>query len=177
MSEEQVVLVNEHGGAVGRMAKSLVHNQTTPLHLGFSVYIFDDEGKVLMTRRALTKATWPGVWTNSCCGHPGVNEPIKAAVQRRIREELRLEVGELSDLLPLFSYRAHDVSGVWENEICPVFKAHTVLGSRQVIMNPVEVMDFAWVDWPSMEKAMIATPFAFSPWAVKQVALLAASSH
>jgi isopentenyl-diphosphate delta-isomerase type 1 len=172
MSEEQVVLVNEHSGPIGVMAKSLAHSQTTPLHLGFSVYIFGDEGKVLMTRRALTKATWPGVWTNSCCGHPGVNEPIKAAVQRRIREELRLEVDALSDLLPFFSYCAHDVSGVWENEICPVFEAHTI-GRSEVIMNPVEVMDFAWVDWPSMEKAMIATPFAFSPWAVKQVTSLA----
>jgi isopentenyl-diphosphate delta-isomerase len=172
MIEEQVVLVNGDGDAVGHMAKSQVHGETTPLHLAFSVYIFGDDDKVLMTRRALTKTTWPGVWTNSCCGHPGVNEPITVAVLRRIHDELGLEVSELSDLLPHFSYRARDVSGVWENEICPVFKAHTAQRNPQVIMNPMEVMDFAWVRWPSMAMALSAAPFAFSPWSIRQVTLL-----
>jgi isopentenyl-diphosphate delta-isomerase len=93
-------------------------------------------------------------------------------VLRRIYEELRLDVSELTDLLPHYAYRARDLSGVWENEICPVFKARTKERIPEVIMNPTEVMDFAWVDWPAFEKAMIATPFAFSPWAVEQVALL-----
>jgi isopentenyl-diphosphate delta-isomerase len=75
-------------------------------------------------------------------------------------------------VLPDFAYKAKDASGIWENEICPVFAAETVHPSTVVRANPLEVMDFAWTGWQSMAAAMAAAPFAFSPWAVQQVGLL-----
>ena len=78
--EESVVLLDEEGRHIGSAAKSAYITSATPLHLGFSCYLFDTDGRVLITRRALGKHTLPGVWTNSFCGHPAPGEPIEAAV-------------------------------------------------------------------------------------------------
>lgn len=168
---DEVVLVDAAGTPVGTAPRASVHDAGTPLHLAFSCYVTDGEGQVLLTRRALGKRTWPGVWTNSCCGHPRPGEPLTDAVRRRLVDELDLEVGAVTCVLPDFAYRATDASGVVENEVCPVFVARTHPGSR-VSANASEVMEWEWVSWRSLEQAVGAVPFAFSPWSALQVPLL-----
>jgi isopentenyl-diphosphate delta-isomerase len=165
-----VVLVDGTGQPIGESPKEDVHGASTPLHLAFSVHLFDHLGRVLVTRRALSKRTWPGVWTNTCCGHPSPGESMTAAVHRRLDFELGLEARDLRCVLPDFAYTATDVSGVVENEICPVYISR--IPDPVVIANPDEVMDSKWVSWEDLAQAVRLTPFAFSPWAVAQVALL-----
>ena len=163
---ELVVLVDDHGQPVGTAEKSEVHTTDTPLHLAFSCHIFNDRGEVLITRRALSKKTWPGVWTNSACGHPGPGEDMVDAIRRRALVELGLELGEIREALPDFRYRAVDASGVVENEICPVYVAQAV-GSPSPA--PEEVCEWQWVSPHALESSVTQTPFAFSPWLVKQL--------
>jgi isopentenyl-diphosphate Delta-isomerase len=94
-SDEMVVLLDERLTACGHMPKSLVHSERTPLHLAFSCYVFDDRGRVLVTRRALSKQAWPGVWTNSFCGHPAPGEEFDESVARRGQQELRTHIGDM----------------------------------------------------------------------------------
>lgn len=170
---DDVVLVDATGSPVGTAPRASVHDTDTPLHLAFSCYVTDGAGQVLLTRRALDKRTWPGVWTNSCCGHPRPDEPMTDAIRRRLVDEIGLEVGEITCVLPDFAYRATDASGVVENEVCPVYVARTHEGSR-VSANATEVMEWTWVPWASLGPAVDAVPFAFSPWSALQVPLLAA---
>lgn len=168
---DDVVLVDADGTPVGTAPRGSVHDAETPLHLAFSCYVTDGQGQVLLTRRALGKRTWPGVWTNTCCGHPRPEEPLEDAVRRRLVDELGLEVGELTCALPDFAYRATDASGVVENEVCPVYVTSAHPGSV-VAANASEVMEWRWVSWTSLAQAVGATPFAFSPWSALQVPLL-----
>ena len=71
------------GAAIGTMPKPLVHHGETPLHRAFSAYLFDDAGRLLVTRRAAGKQTFPGMWTNTVCGHPGPGEDDADAIARR----------------------------------------------------------------------------------------------
>ena len=169
---ERVVLVDAAGTPVGTASKAEVHTTQTPLHLAFSCYLFDGHGRVLMTRRAVSKATWPGVWTNTCCGHPTPGEPARAAVERRLRHELGITATELRLALPRFAYRATDAAGIVENELCPVWVGR----ADQVALepDPSEVMDWAWVEWEGLAAAARDTPFLLSPWCVLQVRELAA---
>lgn len=166
MSEELVVLLATDGTRIGTASKATVHTAHTPLHLAFSCYLYDGRGRILMTRRALSKKTWAGVWTNSFCGHPGEGEPFEDAIARRAEQELGTTISSIAPLLPDFAYRAVDASGIVENEICPVFSA---LITSELAPNPDEVAEYAWVDPQALKTAALATPFAFSPWLLEQI--------
>jgi isopentenyl-diphosphate delta-isomerase len=102
MSAEEVVLLDEAHRPIGTAPKAGVHTTDTPLHLAVSCYVLDDDGRLLLTRRALAKKTWPGVWTNSFCGHPGPGEGFVEAIARRAGQELGFEVTGMTEVLPDF---------------------------------------------------------------------------
>jgi isopentenyl-diphosphate delta-isomerase len=163
---ERVVLLDNDGKIVGSADKATVHTTDTPLHLAFSCHVFDAQSRVLVTRRALTKLTWPGVWTNSFCGHPAPDETTEQAIARRASDELGITVSSIELVLPDFRYRAIDASGIVENEICPVYRA---ISTDTVAANPAEVSEWEWVDPASLTAAASAAPYAFSPWLVWQL--------
>lgn len=162
---EHVVLLDEDGRAVGTADKAQVHHADTPLHLAFSSYLFDDAGNVLVTRRASTKRTFPGVWTNSCCGHPAAGETLEDAVRRRVGQELGTSVSDVKLLLPRFRYRA-EWDGVVENEMCPVFVA-TVSGPLEP--DAAEVGEVSWEPWADFRAGVLAGTREVSAWCRDQV--------
>ena len=163
---ELVSLLDNDGTPIGVADKLAVHTTDTALHLAFSCHVFNDAGEVLLTRRALGKRTWPGVWTNSFCGHPAPGEPMEDAVRRRADFELGVEIDDLTVALPDFRYRAVDASGIVENEVCPVYRARI---ASPLAPNPDEVAEWQWVAPDALRAAVAATPFAFSPWIVLQL--------
>lgn len=171
MTGELVVLLDPQGRAVGTAPKADVHHAKTPLHLAFSLYVFNDRGELLITRRALGKATFPGLWTNTVCGHPGPGEAVEAAARRRAGQELGLRLGTLRLLLPTFAYRA-EMHGVVEHELCPVLAGWVDEGTVPS-PDPGEVDRTRWVPWESLVGDVRSGRLVFSPWAAEQVEALA----
>lgn len=164
--KEQVVLLDENLEACGTMDKALVHTANTPLHLAFSCYIFNAKNELLVTRRALGKKAWPGIWTNSVCGHPMPGESIEDAVKRRCFYEMGLVISVIDLIDPHFSYRATDASGIVENEHCPVFFGYM---AEMPEANLQEVMDYFWAPVDQIITGITAVPEVFSPWMVAQL--------
>jgi isopentenyl-diphosphate delta-isomerase len=170
LAEDLVVLLDERRRPIGTAPRATVHTAATPLHLAFSCYAFDGAGRLLVTRRALSKRTWPGVWTNTCCGHPRPGEDPAHAVSRRLGEELGLVPHTLDLVLPHFAYQATMSDGTSENEVCPVYRAPVDGDPRP---DASEVAEWRWVDWDDFIVAADRAPWLLTPWAALQVPQLA----
>jgi isopentenyl-diphosphate delta-isomerase len=168
---DHVVTCDAEGNRTGTLPRAEVHTTATPLHLAFSCYLLDESDNLLVTRRALTKRTWPGVWTNSFCGHLRWTESAEDSIVRHAAHELGTTVSDVQVVLPNFRYRAVDASGVVENEICPVYVARV---ASDVEPHPDEVAEHVWAPSSAVRAAAEATPWVFSPWMIEQLDALAA---
>ncbi len=173
MAEEQIILVDDKGTQIGTAEKLSSHHANTPLHLAFSCYVFNEKGEVLVTQRAHVKKVWPGVWTNSLCGHISPGEQTVDAIKRRLDYELGMTAKNFEVVLPDYRYKTPPFNGVIENEICPVYVA---LASSMPEPNPEEVEDLKWMKWSDYKKEVESDRAdVYSYWCKDQLKQLSAN--
>lgn len=142
------------------MSKLESHNGHGFRHRAFSVFLFDEEGRLFIQKRSAHKRLWPGFWSNSCCSHPRWEEPIKQAAIRRVFEELGTQVEELTFVYK-FEYQASFGAAGSEWELCHVF-----LGRVKSIsgVNPEEIEAVQWCSSQELDDQILAMPEMFTPW-------------
>jgi isopentenyl-diphosphate delta-isomerase len=166
-ASELVVLVDAAGRPIGSAEKWATHHAETPLHLAFSCYVFDAAGLFLITRRALAKKVWPGVWSNTVCGHPAPGESLVGAIERRLQYELGMKAQAVEVALPHHLYQAPPFEGIVEHEFCPVYVAQAATWPQP---NPHEVDACGWVEWDEfVHEAEADTRDAYSWWCKNQL--------
>lgn len=163
-----VVLVDEQNNVLGTAPKLATHNQNTPLHRAFSLFLFNSKGELLLQQRSKSKKTWPLIWSNSCCGHPMLNEKNEDAVKRRTKFELGIELKNAHEILPDFSYRA-ELNGIVENELCPVFVG---ISDEKPKINRDEIENIRWINWQDFLKEIKQKPGFYSIWCEQEAKLL-----
>ena len=164
---ELVVLVDEENNILGTMPKSEVHGANTPLHRAFSAFLFNADKKLLLQQRSHVKKTWPLAWSNSCCGHPGLDEPNIDAAKRRIKDELGMTVQWIEEVSPYRYQFTKD--GVMENEICPIHIGYTEDEPR---INPLEVEAIEWTSWADFLSEIKNNTDKYSPWCIEEAMIL-----
>ena len=151
------------------MPKADAHQARTSLHRAFSLFLFNSKGELLLQQRSSKKKTWPLVWSNSCCGHPGLDEENEAAIRRRLKEKFGFN--KLNFIFFLSFLYCFSKDGIMENEICPVFFGTT---GESPDINPDEVETIQWVKWTDfMKEISNDSAEIFSPWCKEQANLLA----
>lgn len=166
---EQVVLVDAHDVALGVAGKLDVH-RTGQLHRAVSVFICDDAGRILLQQRAAGKYHSPGRWSNTCCGHPRLDETPIGAAARRLQEEMGLLCALSS--AGSFQYRADLGDGLVEHELDHVFVGRSTARPHP---DPLEVDAWRWEDIPSLEADVARRPEAYTHWL--SLALAVAARH
>ncbi|MES1909286.1 MAG: hypothetical protein MHM6MM_002049 [Cercozoa sp. M6MM] len=160
MMEEKVIVIDENDTKIGHGSKKDTHQTSAInnglLHRAFSVFLFDNEGRLSLQQRALEKITFPGMWTNTCCSHP-LNLPgeeetsddldqkiegVKNAARRKLEQELGIPADTFSNndfhFITRLHYKAVQDETWSEHEIDYVL---FIQADVQFKPNPNEVMD------------------------------------
>ncbi|MFI1731666.1 isopentenyl-diphosphate Delta-isomerase [Streptomyces acidicola] len=114
-------LVDEDGNTIGTAEKLAAHQPPGQLHRAFSVFLFDERGRLLLQQRALGKYHSPGVWSNTCCSHPYPGEAPFAAAARRTYEELGVSPSLLAEAGTVRYNHPDPRSGLVEQEFNHLF--------------------------------------------------------
>lgn len=165
---EQVILVDDKNRRIGVCPKETVHTQNTPLHRAFSVFLFNSNHELLLTKRAATKKTFAGVWTNSVCGHVSPGEKTFLSAKRRTQEELGIAPHAIRKVSP-YRYSFKDANGIVENEICPIYVGYAAMDPKP---NKKEVEDWKWIAWDEFLSQIQSHPGSYSPWCEEEAMIL-----
>lgn len=156
--EEQVILVNEKDEPIGLMGKMEAHEKGL-LHRAFSVFVFNSKQEVLLQQRAACKYHSPNLWTNTCCSHPRAGETNQQAGERRLQEEMGLQV-PLREVFS-FIYKAPFDNGLTEHEY-----DHVLIGysEAQPQINPEEVASWKWLSLEAIKEDILQAPERYTAW-------------
>jgi isopentenyl-diphosphate delta-isomerase len=174
LDDRMLELVDDDGRRIGTAEKLVVHRPPGMLHRALSVALFDERGRLLLQRRSAGKYHSPGVWSNSCCGHPDPGEPLEAAAARRVAEELGVSPAELSAAGVVRYALPEARTGLIEREFNHVFVGRVQNTPRP---DPDEVAEVAFVTAEALADMLAREPFSIWFTAVWELASPAARAR
>lgn len=169
MSEELVILVDENDNSIGSEEKVKCHLPNGKLHRAFTALLFDEDGRLVLTRRAKEKMLWPNDWDGTFASHPRESETYVSSGERRMPEELGIK-GTL-DYLHKFEYHVPYKDVGSENEICG-----TLIGiidkSTELKEIEGEIDEIKWISSKELIAELKKNPQIYCPWMLIALELL-----
>ena len=170
--EEYVILVDKNDNPIGKEEKVKCHLPNGKLHRAFTVLLFNEEGKLLLTKRSQSKMLWPNDWDGTVASHPRESETYVSSAERRLPEE----IGVICSLEYLFKFEYHvpykDIGS--ENEICG-----TLIGilrdSSTINLVKDETDETKWVTVNELIADLQEKPQIFCPWMLIALYLIPSS--
>lgn len=154
-----LILVDADDREIGSLDKEACHDGDGKLHRAFSLFLFDERGRLLLQRRSKEKRLWPKFWSNSCCSHPRYGEAMEAATVRRLGEELNTAAD--IEFVYKFEYQARYTDRGSENELCWVYLGR--LG-QAASANESEIEELRFISANELNSEIDAVPERFTPW-------------
>lgn len=156
---EQLILVDASDNEIGLSSKADCHDGEGQLHRAFSLFLFNDQGELLLQRRGAEKRLWPGYWSNSCCSHPRQGESLVIATARRLSDELNITA--TLEHVYFFTYQARFDDAGSEHELC-----HVYLGNVRGELKPndSEIDAIRFISAADLNNEFERRPQSFTPW-------------
>jgi isopentenyl-diphosphate delta-isomerase len=156
---ELLILVDDNDREIGYDSKNNCHSGNGLLHRAFSIFIFNEQGHILMQQRSAQKKLWPQFWSNSCCSHPRKGEKLEDATIRRLEEELGFQT--MLKFLFKFQYQAPYLQVGSENEFCSVYIGKS---NDPLKTNPHEIEDYKFFSVEDLDGKVKENHHQFTPW-------------
>lgn len=90
--DELVDILDKEGNNTGKTCMKSEAHLNGYWHPCIHVWLYTDNGEVLIQKRIDSKDTFPGLWDVSVAGHIGAGEDLLIAAQREVHEEIGFNV-------------------------------------------------------------------------------------
>ncbi len=171
---EYLILVDSNDKPTGTEEKVKCHLPQGKLHRAFTILLFNKEGKLLLTQRAMSKMLWPGDWDGTVASHPRQSETYVSSAERRLPEEL----GITCKLEYLYKFEYHvpykDVGS--ENEVCGTLMG-IIENSDKIKLVEDEISAIRWVTYDELLMEIEKSPQIFCPWMIVALYFLSESKN
>ncbi|EPR42306.1 NUDIX hydrolase [Desulfovibrio sp. X2] len=134
---EYIEVVDEGNRPIAVMPIDDVHAQAL-MHRAVVVLVYDDDGRVYLQKRSMSKSRFPGRWDLSATGHVKAGEAMEDGAIRELHEELGLSATRMH----LLAEVSASASTGWE--FVSIFTAGTF--REEPVPNPEEVDGGYFVD-------------------------------
>jgi len=167
--DEYVILVDKNDNPLGLEEKVKCHLPNGKLHRAFTALIFDKEGRLLVTRRSLSKMLWPGYWDGTVASHPREKETYVSSAERRMPEEIGISCK--FDYLFKFEYHVPYKDVGSENEICATLLGIVEKSSKFSLVKE-EIAEIKWITADELIEDLQKNPEIYCPWMLIAIYLL-----
>ena len=161
-STNDVILVNRYDEVVGQCEKLKAHIDGLR-HRAFSIVLLRKVGNEIQTliqKRHPDKYHTGSLWSNSCCSHPIPGESSLQAANRRLKEELGLDLP--LQYIDCIDYKVATDDKGYENEIDHLFVGFC--DQEKFDFNKSEIVLVKWVEWYDLQTKIKENPAKYTPW-------------
>ena len=144
MADELLDVVNNLDEVTGQEMRSVVHQQGLQ-HRGVHVFLFNEQGEMLIQKRSADRANSPSLWDCSVSEHVKAGESYLEAVMRGLKEEMGVEGVEVT-----LRGKIQMAYGFNDNEISEIYEGN--LNGRSVQFDSGEIAEVKFV---SLEKIRV----------------------
>ena len=174
MTKEYVILVDKDDSEIGLEEKIKCHLPNGKLHRAFTALLFDNTGKLVLTKRSPNKMLWPGDWDGTVASHPRKNESYTASAERRMPEEMGISCK--FDYLFKFEYHVPYKDVGSENEICGTLIS-IIPASCKFNLVEDEITEIKWITPNELIVQLEKNPEIYCPWMLIALFFLAKSNE
>ena len=161
--EEYVILVDENDNPIGKEEKVKCHLPDGKLHRAFTALIYNQEGKLLLTRRSDSKMVWPGYWDGTVASHPRESETYESSAERRMPEEIGVTCE--MNYVNKFEYHVPYKEVGSENEVCGTLLG-TVNDFDESSLKKDEISEIKWITPNELKTELENNKDVYCPWMV-----------
>lgn len=146
MTEELLDIVDDNDHVIGQESRAIVHQRGLQ-HRGVHVFLFTDDGKMLIQKRSADRAASPSLLDCSISEHVKAGEDYHDAAIRGMKEELGVDGIEIERLT---KFRMN--YGVNDNEISELYQG--VVHPELVQFDPVEIESVMYLSIDELRKVL-----------------------
>ena len=161
--DEYVILVDENDNPIGKEEKVKCHLPNGKLHRAFTALIFNNEGKLLLTKRSDKKMLWPGYWDGTVASHPRESETYVSSAERRMPEEIGISCK--MNYVNKFEYHVPYKDVGSENEICGTLIG-TIDSFDESSLIKDEISEIKWISSDELKNELQQNRDAYCPWMI-----------